>query len=231
MAMAPYYQDDSCTIYHGDCRDVLPELPAVDLVLTDPPYSERTHVGARSNRWGTKGKPFIDFASMSIEEIRDVFALAAKPLDGWPVTFLDWRYVSRLEEEPPTGLRFIRMGVWVKPDSAPQLSGDRPAMGWEAIGIFHSHSGRMKWNGGGHRAVWTSLRAKRVVHPAQKPLRLLKRLAAMFSNSGDTILDPFAGSGTVLRAAKDVGCYGIGIEKEERYCEVAANRLRQGVLF
>ena len=81
--IVPYYRDETCTIYHGDCRDVLPELPAVDLVLTDPPYSERTHRGARTNRWNRKGQPFIDFEAMSVDDIRHVFALAAGRLNGW----------------------------------------------------------------------------------------------------------------------------------------------------
>ena len=104
-------------------------------------------------------------------------------------------------------------------------------MGWEAIAMLHAEKRRLKWNGGGHRAVWTCLRERQLVQPAQKPLSLVKRLASLFSNPGDTILDPFMGSGTVLRAARDIGCKAIGCELEERYCEIAANRLRQEVLF
>ncbi len=229
--MTPYYKQNGITIYHADCRDILPRLGRVNLVLTDPPFSERTHLGARTNRWDARGRAFLDFDSMSLEEIELVFELCVHRLCGWLVTFLDWRYVSRLEQQPPLGLRFIRMGLWNKPDGAPQLSGDRPGMGWEAIAILHSDNRRLKWNGGGHRAVWTCLREKRAIHPAQKPLVLVKGLASLFSDPADIILDPFMGAGTMLRAAKDIGCKAIGCEREERYCEVAANRLRQEVLF
>lgn len=233
MRMAPYFANGDTRIYCGDCREVLPllELKA-DLVVTDPPYSNRTHNGARTNRIRSGGVPLVDFAPMSCAEIRRVFSLCAQKLQrGWLLSFLDWRYVASLEEEPPGGLRFVRHGLWIKPNGAPQLSGDRPAMGWEAIAMLHSAAGRMRWNGGGERAVFECPREHHALHPAQKPLRLLKRLVALFASEGDTVLDPFAGSGTTLRAAKDVGCPAVGIEKEERYCEIAANRLRQSVLF
>ena len=89
----------------------------------------------------------------------------------------------------------------------------------------------MNWQGGGHRAVWTCQREQRPIHPAQKPIRLIKRLVALFAKENDLILDPFMGSGTTLRAAKDVGCRAIGIETDERYCQLAADRIRQKVLF
>ncbi|QDV43956.1 Modification methylase DpnIIB [Stieleria neptunia] len=231
--MEPYYSEDGIRIYHGDCRDVIPRLDVeqFDLVLTDPPYSGRTHDGARTNREGDRQRPFIKFASMTGAEVASVFELCAVRLRSWLISFVDWRHMLLLESTPPSGLRFVRFGIWDKPNGTPQISGDRPAMGWEAIAILHRQGGRMVWNGGGHRAVWSSLRESNVVHRTQKPLRLIKQLAAEFTQPGDLILDPFMGSGTTLRAAKDVGCRAIGIELDERYCEAAANRLRQGVLF
>lgn len=67
-------------------------------------------------------------------------------------------------------------------------------------------------------------------HTTQKPLELMKELVALFTDPGELILDPFMGSGTTLRAAKDCGRKAIGIELEEKYCEVAAKRMRQEVL-
>ncbi|QDV43800.1 Modification methylase HindIII [Stieleria neptunia] len=231
--MEPYYSEAGISIYHGDCRDVIPSLSRcqVKLVLTDPPFSERTHAGARTNRLNERSRPFIGFASMTEGEIAEVFSLCATNLQGWLISFVDWRHMSYLETCPPIGLRFVRFGIWDKPNGTPQISGDRPAMGWEAIAILHTENGRMRWNGGGRRAVWSCYREHRAVHRTQKPLSLVKQLAAMFSKPGDLILDPFMGSGTSLRAAKEVGCHAIGIEISERNCEIAANRLRQGVLF
>lgn len=231
--MTPYFEHRGITIYHGDCRQVLPRLDGRrwNLVLTDPPYSVRTHHGARTNRAGAAKGRLIDFRPINESELLDVFALCARQLSGWLVTFLDWRHVAMLEHAPPDGLRFVRFGIWDKPNGTPQISGDRPAMGWEAIAILHSTPGRMRWHGGGHRALWSCERELNPLHPAQKPLRLVKRLACLFATEGDLILDPFMGSGTTLRAAKDIGCGAIGIETDERYCEIAANRLRQEVLF
>ena len=133
-----------------------------------------------------------------------------------------------LEQEPPNGLRFVRFGIWDKPNGAPQMSGDRPATGWEAIAFFHRAGGAMTWNGGGRRSVFRCNRETgSFTHKTQKPLRLVKELVSLFSDEGDLLLDPFMGSGTTLRAAKDLGRKAIGIEIEERYCEIAAKRMAQ----
>jgi len=228
VRIAPYYQHAGISIYHGDCRDILPMLPKVDLVLTDPPYSEITHLGART---GTHdgSRPLVDFECITADDLRSVFALI--PLAGWLIATMDWRHILPLEQIPPAGLRFIRFGIWSKPTYTPQFTGDRPATGWEAIGIFHSIGGRMHWNGGGTRAVWTFNKEQDNKHPTEKPKALIKTLMGLFSDAGHNVLDPFMGSGTTLRAAKDLGRRAIGIEIEERYCEIAAKRLSQEVLF
>lgn len=231
--MKPYYDRGGITIYHGDCREILPTLGPVDHVITDPPYSEATHNGARSlvsdNRMGGSGDNAgrIAFDAVDAGFVRRVMALAAP--ERWTIASLDWRHVGPLECLPPDGMRFVRFGVWVKPDGAPQFTGDRPATGWEAIAILHKLGGKMRWNGGGNRAVWTHNIA-REEHPTAKPLSLLRELILLFTDPGETILDPFGGSGTTLRAAKDLGRKAIGIELEEKWCEVAAERLSQEVL-
>ena len=231
--MRPYYQQGGISIYHGDCREVVPSLglERVDMVLTDAPYSERTHSGARTNRIDQRASPFIDFNSITEDELRELFSLCALNLTGWFVSFVDWRHVAQLEQMPPDGLRFVRFGIWDTPNGTPQLSGDRPSMGWEAIAVLHTAGKRMRWHGGGRRAVWSCLREPQNSHRTQKPLSLVKQLAALFTSPGDLILDPFMGSGTTLRGAKDIGCRAIGIEIDERNCAIAASRLCQGVLF
>jgi hypothetical protein len=150
----------------------------------------------------------------------------------WVVVYSDaettWRWRSALEN---AGLRYIRTGAWVKPDAMPQMSGDRPAVGFEPCTIAHAQ-GPMRWNGGGRPAVWThgTCKIDRPDHPCPKPESLMRELVALFSDDGETILDPFMGSGTTLVAAKRLGRKGIGIELEEKYCEIAARRLAQGAL-
>lgn len=229
----PYYEDDAVKIYLGDCRDVLPTLGRVDLVLTDPPFSEKTHSEARTARnygfsSGDTDRPLITFEPLDYEDICE--RLAMTDTRRWLVAFMDWRYIARLAEVPLPDYRFVRFGVWVKPNSAPQFTGDRPAQGWEGIAFLHWEDEKLCWNGGGSRAVWTYPKEPNNQHPTQKPEALIRELIGLFSEVGDLILDPFMGSGTTLRAAKDLGRKAIGIEIEEKYCEIAANRMSQAVL-
>jgi hypothetical protein len=120
----------------------------------------------------------------------------------------------------------------VKPDAMPQMSGDRPAVGFEPCTIVHAQ-GPMRWNGGGKKALWiynTSKGVMRPDHPCPKPTALMAELVTQFTDPGEVILDPFAGSGTTLLAAKRLGRRAIGIEVSEQYAEVAATRLQQGAL-
>lgn len=242
----PYYERAGITIYHGDCREILPEIGPVDHVITDPPYGAGVHAGARTlgslkqpskrppagESWGVPGisaDVLIDFPPIDMEALREVFQVTSAITRRWTVSFMDWVHIAAIATEPPPGLRFVRFGIWDKPNGAPQFTGDRPGTGWEGIAILHKAGGRMKWNGGGRRAVFR----ENVVHgehKTAKPPRLLAELLCLFSDEGETILDPFMGSGTTLRAAKDLGRKAIGIEIEERYCEIAARRLEQEVL-
>ena len=103
-------------------------------------------------------------------------------------------------------------------------------MGWEAIAICHG-PGKKRWNGGGRHAFYAHPKGEnRSGHPTGKPLPLYRELVRDFADADGTILDPFMGSGTTLRAAKDLNRKAIGIEIEEKYCEIAANRMAQEVM-
>lgn len=225
----PYYQDESCTIYHGDCREILPHLEPVDLVLTDPPFSDATHKNAKSNRTKGHGNSAIDFECLSIEDMHIIFDMIANLATRWVVSFLDYRHIFRIEQTPPKGLDFIRFGVWVKTNPMPQISCDRPANGWDGIAYLHKSNRQKFWAGGGCHGNYIGPVVTDGAHPTGKPISFLRTLVERFSVSGGEVLDPFMGSGTTLRAAKDLGRKAIGIELEEKYCEVAAKRLRQEV--
>lgn len=236
IVIEPYYKDESVTIYNADCRQILPFLDRHDLVITDPPYSEVTHAGARTTEYkGEKdgGKKSIHFNSVDADFLREIFGMC-KP-KRWCITFIDWRHVLPLELRPPEGLEFIRFGVWTKLNPMPQLTGDRPGTGWEAIAILHP-PGKKQWNGVSKPAVWSHGTSRYgnfgpSKHPTEKPLGLIQKLIADFTKEGETIVDPFAGSGTTGHAAKLEGRKATLIEINEEYCEKAADRLRQGVLF
>jgi len=233
--LKPYYDDPEAgiTIYHGDCRDILPHLPKVDLVLTDPPYSQDAHSGARTTGTMRYDGDFssvrqsVDFASVTVDDIRGVLSRATP--HRWCLTFGAFEHIAALPASPPSGLEFVRFGIWVKTRYTPQFTGDRPAQGFESIGIFHT-KGKKRWNGGGTSAVWSHNNDHSGHHPTGKPYQLLADLVVLFSDAGETILDPFMGSGTTLVAAKQLGRKAIGIELEEKYCEIAVKRLAQKVL-
>jgi site-specific DNA-methyltransferase (adenine-specific) len=227
----PYYQDENVTIFHGDCIEIMPELQRADVLISDPPYSKTTHGNVRTSNDLPDAKAatsrVIDFDGIDADELRRIFDIA-NPI-RWSVFFCDNVLAAQLMLDPPTCTGFVRQSVWVKPSGAPQITGDRPAMWWESIMAFHP-PGKKQWNGGGHHGNYFCTSDKYTDHPTSKPLQMVRDLADRFSNDGETILDPFMGSGTTLRAAKDLGRKAIGIELDEKYCEIAAKRMAQGVL-
>jgi site-specific DNA-methyltransferase (adenine-specific) len=247
--MTPYYEDTRAgiTIYHGDCREVLPTLGPVDHVITDPPYEAEAHTKGRrvtrpnattelQDKWawhGTHGT--VRYASLDFDAITDELRLAvsrefARLTKRWTIVFSQAEGAHKWEAaQVAAGLNRRRWAVWVKPGAQPQFSGDRPGVGYETILMCHQ-PGRSTWNGGGRVGVFTHIGARGIGHMAAKPLRLMAELVSLFTDPGETILDPFMGSGTTLRAAKDLHRRAIGIEIEERWCEVAAKRLSQEVL-
>lgn len=160
--MTPYYQDDSVTLYHGDCRDVLPQLDSgvAQHVITDPPYSEKVHSNVRSakmrandrgGKFGADVRRNVDLGFEHLAPELRAFCAGefARLASRWVLVFSDvesdhlWR-----DDLTAAGLDYVRTGAWIKVGSTPQFSGDRPATGFEAITIAHP-SGRKRWNGGG----------------------------------------------------------------------------------
>jgi site-specific DNA-methyltransferase (adenine-specific) len=218
--LKPYYQDESCTIYHGDCREVVAVLSAVDLVLTDPPYGISYSPGSGGRGWGGKGhdlrKKFIG---------KNVVHGDSEPFDpafllGFPKVVLFG--ANHFSDRLPASSGWI---VWDKQCSDKSINFADCEMAWTNI----KTPARM------FRHVWDGVRKDSEVgvsrvHPTQKPLALMAWIIKRHTREGDLILDPFMGSGTTLRAAKDLGRKAIGVEIEERYCEIAAKRLSQEVL-
>jgi site-specific DNA-methyltransferase (adenine-specific) len=240
--MTPYYQDDAVVIYRADCRDVLPSLGAVDHCITDPPYEAEAHTEGRRIKtkggggdYGKTGACVLDFEPIT-EELRLLSAAHIGRLTRrWALVFCQVEAVATWRDALLAGgLTYRRAVAWVKRDAQPQLSGDRPGMGYESIVCAHA-KGRSRWNGGGKRGVYETVRASTCeggpsLHMTEKPMPLMTALVHDFTDPGETILDPFAGSGTTLVAAKRLGRKAIGIEINEAYCEIAARRLSQGAL-
>lgn len=224
------------TLYLGDCAEILPLIGKVDAVITDPPYGEKTHANAKSNRGTGVGSKAIDFSSLTADQLSEILAICASKCERWVIGTMEWRHISTFDTSPPAGLELVRMGVWVKTNPMPQISCDRPAQGWEGIAYMHSTSGTKKrWNGGGMHGNFIGALVTDGAHPTGKPLPLFSGFVSRFTDPNDLVLDPFMGSGTTGAAAIQLGRKFIGIERDERYFEIACKRIEtavsQGQLF
>lgn len=211
------------TLYRGDCRKVLPTLPRVDVCLTDPPCSAVTHTGARGGDCGQNH--LIAFACMSTAASVTLAADLCAQTRRWVVMTVDWRHAAAIEAAQPA--LFVRAGIWVKPNGAPQFTGDRPGTGWESVVILH-RPGKKHWNGGGHHAVWQIPKIEGQ-HPTEKPLPLLRTWLQQFSQPQETVLDPFMGSGTTGVACVQLGRIFMGVEIERQYFDIACQRLHDAL--
>ncbi|MEM1212967.1 MAG: site-specific DNA-methyltransferase [Planctomycetota bacterium] len=226
--MTPYYEQNGITIYHGDCREVLPNLPAADLVLTDPPY------GIKQGAAFVRGK-LLEISSGKQGAWNDNFGwdwadlINSKPGSNWAV-------FSKREDGLPRDLEEWHRFYLVKKSSPPT---PRPVFVSSVEQCLIGRTpGPSRWFGSGWVLNhWYGLTPKRLNdcnqtgHPAEKPVEAISILCSCLCDDGELVVDPFVGSGTSLVAAKRLGRRAIGIEIEERYCEIAANRLAQGVLF
>jgi DNA modification methylase len=209
----PYYHEErsGITIYHGDCREILPTLPRTDLVLTDPPYG----IGGWSATGGNSLRP---------DEAADV--------NKWDVLPPD--------EVVRAAVAHGRIAVvWGGNYLCGILGAFRTPLIWDkCIRGMHFADGELAWTNFGFgaprifklAAAASDARGARQ-HPTQKPVALMAWCIRLAGDDAQTIIDPFMGSGTTLVAAKDLGHKAIGIEIEERYCEIAAKRLAQEVLL
>ena len=223
------------TLYLGDCLEILPTLPKVDAVVTDPPYGDAATHGKHLSKITLKnGEPAgqaLGFEGITKEQAIDLARQWTEKAARWVVFTCEWKYAHALDE---AGL-LIRLGIWRKPDGSPQFTGDRPGTGWEAVAICH-RQGKKRWNGGGKHAFWHWPKGQNDSgHPTGKPVGLFTDFVADFTEPGETVLDPFMGSGTTGVACANLGRKFIGIEMETKYFDIACERIAaayaQGRMF
>lgn len=216
--MKPYYDQDGITIYHGDCREYGVWHEA-DVLVTDPPYGMGFVAGRRCGDDGWTSR----WTGVAIDG-DDTIAARDGALAAWgdkpALVFGTWKMPM------PPNVREVL--VWDKVVSTGMGALDIPwRPSWEAIYVIgHGFTGRRS-----HGVLAVSLPTlapERRDHPTVKPVPLMVRLIAKCPPG--VVADPFMGSGSTLVAAKALGRRAIGIEIDERYCEVAAKRLAQGVL-
>jgi site-specific DNA-methyltransferase (adenine-specific) len=189
--IAPFFERGDVALFHGDARELLPLLGLrVDLVLTDVPYSPSTHDGARTNARGERateglrGKQLVDFKHFDEQTLLEFFDVVGRFAARWLVTTCDFRHAHALAERTPGSLRFVRRGVWVKTNPAPQLTGDRPGQGFEDVVVMHAASERrLVWNGGG-RALTLRIAGEPVEAYEQQLAVDLRRAAELLDEDG-----------------------------------------------
>lgn len=248
--MKPYYQDDSCTIYHGDCLEILPQLDKVDLVFTSPPYNMRTRIRngkyterEKSEHFSKKYDHFDD--ALSIDNYYTFHHKAVtEMLRICRCAFVNIQIVTGSKEAwfklVGSFCKEIKDIIIVdKGNGEPAMHSNVINKGSELILAFESGAtcGRAfstsYFDRGTMPDIWRTKGKNRNIskeHRAGFPLSLPSTAILGWTMENHTILDPFMGSGTTLRAAKDLGRKAIGIEIEEKYCEIAVKRLQQEVL-
>lgn len=249
---ALYYQDEWVTLYHGDARDILPTLAAesVDFIFTDPPYGHNNNNGDLAHRreaalgvlppgaTAPEGRPIANDGPEANGLVRWFYGEADRLLKkgcccccccagggGPDPQFARW---SLWMDE---AIGFKQMVVWDKGGLG---------MGWhyrrnyEVVLVGEKPGAACKWYGGNSTANvvrFPGIKPQEHDHPTPKPLQLPEWFMQLHSAPGDLVLDPFTGGGTTLRAAKNLGRRAIGIEIDERWCEMTAQRLGQESLL
>lgn len=241
--MKPYFEKDGITIYHGDCFDVLPALSGVGAIVTDPPYSSGgVFRGDRMNgtvaKYVTTGSAPAEYLSEFAGDNRDQRSFAAwcalwlnagrhACVPGAVVaSFIDWRQLPTMTDAiQAAGFVWRGVATWHKPGVRMQrgrFSGSSEFVAWGTLGSAIDHDGCPQ-------NVYACKPVSEKEHIAEKPIEVMRWVLKAVP-PGVTVLDPFMGSGTTLHAARDMGHRGIGIEADERYCEIAAKRLAQNLL-
>lgn len=214
--MKPYYEENGIVIYNADCRLVLPTLPKVDLVLTDPPYG----IGEAAGKNKSRGKMATakDYGNLTWDN---------EPPPAWI-----WGLIA----EKSTHQIIFGGNYFPMPPSSCWLVWDKDngesdfadcELAWTNI---PKAVRRLRWRWAGMLQEDMARKEYRE-HPTQKPVPVMKWALSQAPDTVRTVLDPFMGSGTTLVACKQAGIQCVGIEREQKYCEIAARRLAQGCLW
>jgi len=214
------YCPDSFAIMNGP--------PVCDVIITDPPYEAHCQDNQMSGT--TLAKVDLPFAPLAgYEWVPRLVNLAKR----WSIVFCTVEDLGRFcdtvggRRQPKGSGMWVRGGIWYKPNSMGQLTGDRPAASYEGIAVMHPPGEKMRWNGRGGFAFWAcnGTRGEKERHPNQKPLKLCLELVNKFSEPGETIFDPFAGSGRIGEACVMLGRNYIGLDNDPEWVDRARERI------
>ena len=247
----PYYADELATLYHGDCREILPELGiTANCIMADPPYGET------SLPWDRWPDGWLDVAAkvsrslwcfgsmrMFLARVGEFAAWKFSQDVVWEKHMGSGFHADRFRRVHEHALHFYR-GNWGSvrhetpriPATAEQIAANRDGIR-TSLGAAHlgKRARGSNWSENGSRLMPSIIRVRTMhrrgaIHPTEKPVGILTPLIEYACPPGGLVLDPFAGSGSTLDAARATARLAIGIEADERYCELAARRLSQAVL-
>lgn len=201
----------------------------VDVMLTDPPYT--AHVQDNLCSGSLVGKKSVQKYTLPFAPLADhewIFD-AVRVTRRWVVTFCANESLGLFQQAAPHA--YVRGGVWYRSNSMGQLTKDRPATAYEGLAILHGRKEdghpKKRWNGHGSYGIWrcNGTRGKKGRHPNEKPTELACKLVALFSDRGETVFDPFCGSGAIGEACVRLGRYYIGLDQDPVWVAKAAARL------
>ena len=228
MNVQPYYEQEGISIFHGDCVEVVGSLPLITLLLTDPPFfMPATHYASRSDKWSRSWGDTSVLSGWWRGVLDSIMPRLSH--DASLITFCDGDSYPVFYPELYRRFSALLPLVWDK---------GRIGMGapWRRSHelLIHARFTESKWSGGG--GLSDVLRVTPVghterLHPVDKPVDLLRQLIEPTTEKGDLVFDPFMGGGSTLLAARDLSRRAVGVEIEEKYCEIAAKRLSQRGLF
>ena len=262
----PYYEQDGITIYHGDCREILPHLPKVDLVLTSPPYDNLRDYGGHGFNWqstidaivptikeggvcvwivgdatnngsesGTSFRQALRFIDIGMK-LHDTMiyekAGMSNPDTNRYYQIFEYMFVFSKGKPKTTNLIKDKKNIWANQSNFGTMSkrsvdGSLIPKGSKVTQEYGVRFNIWRYNTGYGYSTKDSIAYQ---HPAIFPDKLAADHITSWTNKGDIVLDSMCGSGTTLKMAKQLGRKAIGIEIEEKYCQIAVKRLSQGVL-
>ena len=219
-----------CRLILGDSLAILPTL-AVDHVIGDPPYEDELH-NAMGRIQRNDGREMVqDLGFEGVNAGRSAIAAASvQASSGWVLLFTLAEGVRAWRDDlQAVGAKWDTTCFWIKPDASPRFNGQGPARGAECFVTCWAGTGYRKWNGGGKRGIYTHCvnTGRQGEHPTEKPVPLMMDLVADFTQPGQTICDPFMGSGTTGVACVALGRSFVGIEQNERWFDLACRRIEE----
>lgn len=230
-----------CILILGDCLQAMETLGPINHVISDPPYEDELHVGAKEQRIvRSDGRSMHgDLGFEGINGRRsEVAATCVATSMGWVILFTLAEGVRAWRDDlQAAGAKWDTTCFWIKPDASPRFNGQGPARGAECFVTCWAGGGYRRWNAGGKRGVYTHCVnvGRQGEHPTEKPVSLMMEILGDFTQPGEAVCDPFMGSGTTGIAAVRMGRKFVGIESNPKWFDLACRRIedanRQPRLF